>query len=188
MADKFIPGTLVPEGEAMRGGMFALLRPMIAATNGLTLAQVCAITGLETSTIQNWVKREFVAHPENKKYYDRHLARILIISMMRDSLRIDDVGELMRMINGDATDESDDLIPEPELYDCLCEIIATTVPGQSEEELRPLITSAIAHYHTRGEEAAERLTVAMLVMVNAYHSSVLKRSAEGYMQALRSAK
>ncbi len=188
MAEKFIPGTVVPEGDSMRGGMFALLKPMIAATNGLTLAQVCAITGLETSTIQNWVKREFVAHPENKKYYDKHLARILIISMMRDSLRIDDVGELMRMINGDATDESDDLIPESELYDCLCEIIAATVPGQSEDEMRPLIGAAIGHYHTRGEKAVERLTLAMLVMVNAYHASVLKRRAEGYMETLRSVK
>lgn len=191
MAEKFIPGTVVPEGETMRAGMFAMLRPMIAATNGLTLAQVCAITGLESSTIQNWVKRDFVAHPENKKYYERHLARILIISMLRDSLKIDDVGELMRMINGDATDESDDLIPEPELYDCLCEVIAAcediavSTPGQSEDELRALITAAIGHYHTRGDEAKERLTVAMLVMVSAYRSSVLKRSAEEYMNRLR---
>lgn len=185
MAEKFIPGTVVPEGTSMRGGMFALLRPMIAATNGLTLAQVCAITGLEPSTIQNWVKREFVAHPENKKYYDKHLARILIISMMRDSLKIDDVGELMRMINGDATDESDDLIPESELYDCLCEIIAATAPGQCEDEMRPVIGAAIGHYHTRGNEAKERLTVAMMVMVSAYHASVLTKNAEAYMARLR---
>lgn len=185
MAKGFIPGTVVPAGETMRAGMFATLRPMIAATNGLTLAQVCAITGLESSTIQNWVKREFVAHPENKKYYERHLARILIISMLRDSLRIDDVGELMRMINGDATDESDDLIPEPELYDCLCEVISSSTPDQSEADLRPLITAAIEHYHTRGEEAKERLTVAMLVMVSAYHASVLKKNAEEYMNRLR---
>lgn len=186
MGEKFIPGTVVPEGGAIRAGMFALLRPMIAATNGLTLAQVCAITGLESSTVQNWVKREFVAHPENKKYYERHLARILIISMLRDSMKIDDVGELMRMINGDATDESDDLIPEPELYDCLCEIISAGTPDQSEDEMRSLICAAIGHYHTRGDEAKERLTVAMMVMVSAYYSSVFKKNAESYMNRLRS--
>lgn len=186
MADKFIPGTVIPKDGAIQGGMFALLRPMIAATDGLTLAQVCAITGLESSTVQNWVKRGFVAHPENKKYYDRHLARILIISMLRDSLRIDDVGELMRMINGDATDESDDLIPEPELYDCLCGIVAQADPGQSEEELRVLIGPAIGHCHVRGEDVMERLTTAMMVMVRAYQSAALKREAEGYMRRLRS--
>ena len=139
MTEEYIPGTTIPKGGAIGKGMFAALRPMIEAANGLTLAQVCAITGLESSTVQNWVKREFVAHPVNKKYGDRHLARILMISMLRDSLKIDDVGELMRLINGDAEDESDDIIAETALYDLLCEVVADVSPESGPHALLPCL-------------------------------------------------
>ena len=184
MSDRLIPGTTIPDTGAMSGGMFAALRPMIAAANGLTLAQVCAITGLECSTVQNWVKREFVAHPENKKYYDRHLARILIISMLRDSLKIDDVGELMRLINGDATDESDDIIPETELYDLLCDVIAAASPDMSETDIRTLIAEKTAPHAMSDDAARARLEGAMLVMVNAYFAGVLVRRAEDCLTRL----
>ena len=173
-----IPGTTIPDNGAMGGGMFAALRPMISATNGLTLAQVCAITSLEPSTVQNWVKREFVAHPVAKKYGERHLARILIISMLRDSMKIDDVGELMRFINGDATDESDDIIAEPELYDLLCEVVRRTDPATSDEALAATVRESIGHYSLRGADAFERLSAAMAVMVRAYFAGVLVRKAQ----------
>ena len=185
METKFIPGTTIPDGGAMGGGMFAALRPMIAATNGLTLAQVCAITALEPSTVQNWVKREFVAHPVAKKYGERHLARILIISMLRDSMKIDDVGELLRYINGNADDESDDIIDEPDLYDLLCEVVRGATPGASDESLGAAIDGAIDHYPLRGEAARERLAAAMRVMVHAYFAGVLARKAQQGLARLK---
>ena len=76
---KLIPGTsLEYKGE---GSMFSMLLPIIRAGDGLTLSQVCSITGLEPSTIQNWVKRGYVARPVKKKYRERQLARILMISV-----------------------------------------------------------------------------------------------------------
>lgn len=74
--NNYIPGTIIPSDKnQMRP--FSLLSPMISAADGLSLSQVCAITGLEPSTIQNWVKRNFVPHTIKKKYYARHVARIL---------------------------------------------------------------------------------------------------------------
>ena len=178
MTERNIPGTTIPDTGAMSGGMFAALRPMIEAASGLTLAQVCAITGLESSTVQNWVKREFVAHPVKKKYLDRHLARILMISMLRDSLKIDDVGALMRLINGDATDESDDIISEPELYDLLCELIAASSPDMPPEKLAALISEKVAKRGLSDEAARRRLEEAAAVMVDAYFAGVLVRRAE----------
>ena len=185
MTEKYIPGTTIPDTGAMSGGMFAALRPMIEAANGLTLAQVCAITGLESSTVQNWVKREFVAHPVNKKYRDRHLARILMISMLRDSLKIDDIGELMRLINGDATDESDDIISEPELYDLLCELVAEASADMAPEVLAALISEKSAERALPDEAARVRLEAAMAVMVDAYFAGVLVRRAEDRLAQMR---
>ena len=57
-----LPGTVLPTEDITQG--FGVLHPSIRATNGLTLAQVCTITGLEQSTIQNWIKRGWVAIPK----------------------------------------------------------------------------------------------------------------------------
>ena len=114
MTEKMVPGTAIPYADS--NGMFAMFRPLIRATDGLTLGQVCAITGLEVSTIQNWVKRKFVPRPVEKKYHERQLARILLISALRDGMKIDAIGELMTMVNGDADDVSDDIISEALLH------------------------------------------------------------------------
>ena len=183
---KTFPGTVVPD-DGTENGTFAALRPMIKAASGLTLSQVCAITGLETSTIQNWVKRGFVAHPEAKKYGERHLARIMMISMMRDAMQIDDVGELMRLINGDATDESDDLIPEIELYDLFCAVVRRSSPAASEKELAKIIGEELSKTSTAAV-AKKRLTAAVCIMADAYFAGVLARKAKAALTALADGK
>ena len=102
-------------------GRFAPLIPLIRAADGLSLGQVCSLTGLEPSTIQNWIKRGFVPHPEHKRYGERHMARIMLINALRDCLLIERVGELTRYINGEIDDQSDDLIAEEALYDLFIE-------------------------------------------------------------------
>ena len=96
--------------------------PLIQAADGLTLSQVCALSRLEPSTIQNWIKRGYVPHPVGKKYRERHLARILLIAHLRESMPIERVGELLSYINGDTDDESDDIITEEALYDLFLDI------------------------------------------------------------------
>ena len=60
----YVPGTTIAlsDGESV----LQKFRSLIRATDGLTLGQVCNLTGLEQSTVQNWVKRGFVAHPIGK--------------------------------------------------------------------------------------------------------------------------
>ena len=120
---KTLPGTVLPTEDIRLG--FEVLHPSIRATNGLTLAQVCTITGLEQSTIQNWIKRGWVAHPENKRYGEYQLARIMIINMLRSSMQLDNIAYLLRYVNGEADNRGDDIIPDSVLYTHLC-VIADT--------------------------------------------------------------
>ena len=88
MQAKTIPGTNIVYGN--NEDAFSVLKPMIEITGGFSLGQICRITDLQTSTIQNWVKRGYVPHPDNKKYYERHLSRIFsmlssILSSSNDS-------------------------------------------------------------------------------------------------------
>lgn len=181
---QFIPGTTLEYNES--NGMFASLRPLIRATNGLTLSQVCAITGLEASTIQNWVKRGFVARPINKKYYERQLARILLISTLREAMPLDTIGELMQIINGSANDESDDIISEEDLYDCFCSVITSEKERIiTESEVPQRIKSAVKSYNPPDKKAYETLTSALEVMAYAYISSQYKKLAKSKMEKLK---
>ena len=113
------PLTQTPE----TGSAFARYLPLIRAADGLTLAQVCSLTSLEPTTIQNWIKRGFVPHPVSKKYRERHIARIMLIASLRECMLIERVGALMTYINGNADDEADDIISDVALYDVFCRVV-----------------------------------------------------------------
>lgn len=164
-------------GESMTP--FSGILPLIRAADGLTLSQVCALTQLEPSTIQNWIKRGFVPHPVSKKYRERHLSRILLVAALRDSLQIDAIGGLLCIINGDADDESDDIIREEELYDCLCRAVDGISRSRNPSaELDAVITRVTRDYDPPDADAAERLRGALGIMTRAYAAGRLKRMAE----------
>ena len=121
MLTNTIPGTNISYTDTHDA--FSVFRPMLEITGGLSLGQICKITDLQPSTIQNWVKRGYVQRPEKKKYYERHLSRILLISSLRDCMNIEEIGELMVLINGDTEDESDDIVSESKLYDYFCKAV-----------------------------------------------------------------
>ena len=153
---------------------FTDFEALIALTDGLTLAQVCRLTGLESSTIQNWVKRGFVPHPLNKRYDSRLLARIRVISMLRDSLRIEQIGELMQIVNGNTDDTSDDIIAEEKLLSCLIKAAELAQSGISVDES----AEKTAAESGVDENACNRLKGALKVMVLAYIAGQYKNKAD----------
>ncbi|MBR2591255.1 MAG: DUF1836 domain-containing protein [Clostridia bacterium] len=186
MCEHKIPGTNIPMNDT--SSMFDKFIPLIKATNGLTLSQVCAITGLEPSTIQNWVKRGFVARPVQKKYHERQLARILLISSLRDAMKIDSIGELMALVNGSADDESDDIIPEERMYDYFCMAITKAESGiPAVEEIPSLVRQTLADYAPPHPGAADRLADALCVMVYAYCCAHYKKEADALFEQMKQA-
>ena len=181
MAVKIIPGTNIEYGD--KEDAFSVLRPMIQITGGLSLSQICKITGLQASTIQNWVKRGFVPRPDHKKYYERHLSRILLISALRDCMNIEDIGELMVLINGDTEDESDDIISETDLYDSFCR----AVKGLDEESANLLDINRNIESIPQNEDPriVNRLIMALKVMVYAYLSGKCMKIIDENLERLR---
>ena len=153
--------------------------PVIEAADGLTLSQVCAVSGLESSTIQNWVKRGFVPSPIGKKYTERHIARILLISSLRDCMRIESIGELMEIINGDTDDESDDIISEQELYSLFSQIALKLESAfYSPEQVPHLVEMVMLSYKSDNNEHKHRLYSSLVVMALAYIAGIYKREAD----------
>ncbi len=181
MKDMMIPGTNIEYGQS--DDAFSVLRPMIEITGGLSLGQICRITGLQSSTIQNWVKRGYVPHPDQKKYYERHLSRILLISALRECMNIEEIGELMMLINGDTDDESDDIISETKLYDYFCKAVKNLNELSLEGEN---IENSIAEILKNEDEAnKDKLTLALKVMVYAYISGLCLKKIEVNLKGLR---
>ena len=161
-----------------RQGRIADYSALIRAADGLTLRQICSLSGLEPSTIQNWVKRGFVPHPVNKKYRERHLARILLISELRESMQIDRVGELLRYVNGDADDESDDIIREEALYDLfltVCETLDGADPAP--DVIAQTVQTALCSCRLSGANR-DIVENALNIMACTYMANCYKRKAD----------
>ena len=182
MVQKMIPGTNMVYTEI--DDTFAVFRPLFEITGGLSLGQICSITGLQSSTIQNWVKRGYVQRPVNKKYSERHLARILLISSLRDCMNIDQIGELMIQINGDTEDDSDDIVSETRLYDIFCRAIANLDTQLFEDsEIENVIKKQV-----KDEPHQDELVYALKIMVYAYISGICFKHIKENQECLKQSK
>ncbi len=171
--DKLIPGT----NKTFTGiDAYLEFRKMIEITDGLSLGQVMSITGLEMAVIQNWVKRGYVARPVNKKYYEKHFARILMINSLKDAMKIEDIGELMKLVNGDVEDETDDLMHEGELYNLFTRVIYRI----DDMDINKAIDSCMKEMGNSNE----KLKTALEIMVNAHIASNYKKMAQQYLSRL----
>ena len=117
---ELIPGTVLNFNSVAAENCYSVIAPLLTVTKGLTLAQVRELTGLEASTIQNWVKRGWVKNPEGKRYGEEQVMRIILINMMRGSMQLEQIAFLMSYINGSVEDRSDDILPDRELFNILC--------------------------------------------------------------------
>ena len=180
-----VPGTVLPltdwaKDRVRQGQAFdALISPILSATGGVTLSQLARFTGLEGSTIQNWIKRGWVASNKNKKYTEKQVARILLINVLRAAMKLEDIVSLMTYINGEVEDESDDILHDKDLFDLLCSAVLRLDDTEGiridGENVMKISDSMISQEFTG--EGREKLQKALAIMLLAYRSSILKREA-----------
>lgn len=182
---KTIPGTVLPCVENSDADAFSAVASICSAAGGLSLSQIVGITGLEASTIQNWVKRGLVPRPDGKKYGERQIARILIISILRDCLQLEKIIRLMDYVNGSADDVSDDIIDEGQLYNRLCAIISELDENFfSANDIQAAIDRQLRDYEGPKLDSKEYLKKALNIMVTAAISSRLKQKADTLLTGL----
>ena len=175
----YLPGSTIEAETLSAESTNRLISPMFLS-GGLMLSQVAALTGLESYTIQNWVKRGFLPPPENKRYSIRQFARILLINMLKDSFPLDTVCSLLSYINGHLDDESDDIIDDMALYlsaaDAVGRMLSQNTLGF--ETLDAACAHAIEGYEEPFPGARERVREVLEIMVTAYVASKLKQQAQ----------
>jgi len=162
---------------------FAKIEMLLEATGGLSLSQVCAVTGLEGSTIQNWVKRGWVEHPVGKKYEEIHIARILIINALKECIKLEHIALLMNYVNGKSQDGSEAIIKESTLYNYLCEALrqSSQTDDHSKSGVESIINNVIKDYSDPNPESRIRIRKALTLMIFACVCTDVKRRVEAMM-------
>ena len=183
--NKLLPGissTQAAQGEKS----FAKIALLLEATGGLSLSQVCAVTGLEDSTIQNWVKRGWVAHPKGKRYEEKHIARILIINALKDCIKLEHIARLMAFVNGVTESGSDENISESNLYNYLCNALLQLGSAEdlSRSGVESVVDIVIKDYEGPTPHARIKIRKTLALMIYACVCTDVKRRTESMMHQI----
>ncbi len=172
-----IPGTTLEGLRSNADRTDGLFQSMFLA-GGLTLSQVACITGLEPYTIQNWVKRGFLSPPRNKRYDTEQLCRILNMNLLKATLPLEQVASLMAYLNGDLTDESDDLVDDTMLYFFFVRLAARARYIGGEQSWDEALDEVTASYVEPVPGAREKLIKVLKIMLTAWVAGRIKLEAE----------
>lgn len=179
-----LPGTAMPYDKRAAGDTYSLIAPIISATGGLSLSQLSQLTGIEGTTIQNWVKRGWVTPSTGKKYGERSVVRILLINIIRGTLKLEEIARLMRIVNGDVIDQEDDILHDTQLYNLLCSVIYEVEEDkmQTTEEILTVIEDKLPD----GLDGREQriLEKVLLIMVQSALSGYYRQLAESEFEGL----
>ncbi len=175
------PGTAI-EVLCIKQGDSRKLFEGIFVAGGITLSQVCNMTGLEPYTVQNWVKRKYVTSPVRKLYSKEQFARIVIINMLRESLQIESISNLIYAIGGEPDDRNDDLISDDELYHRYVDMVACSAYGMSDKD--EVVACAAAAAEGFSEVDSKKLSKILQVMFYAHSAARLTESAKEVLSTL----
>ena len=151
---------------------------------GIVLSQVVGVTGLESYTVQNWVKRGFLSPPERKRYTQRQLCRIININMLKSVLPMERICGLLTYINGTLDDEGDDIIDDSTLYFMFVRLAAHYAVMENPEGRDTLLAKELASYVEPVPGAKARVKKVLCVMLTAWASAQLRGLAEAMMEDL----
>lgn len=169
---RHLPGT-VTEAQLSKKGEASTVLAGIFVTKGLVLSQVCELSGIEPYTVQNWIKRGFCSPPQNKKYTKRQFCRLLIINTFKDILPLSDIIKLISYINGSLCDESDDLVPDDEIYCAFTDALSMMWDMPVNDESVKTVAKTVSETSVY----ADKLSEVIAIMINAYFAEELRKKS-----------
>ena len=176
-----IPGTTLTAPREDAEQIESQFQSMFLA-GGIVLSQVTSITGLDAYMIQNWVRRKYLSNPQGKKYSLDHLCRILTINLLRKSMSIDKVCDLLSYVNGQLDESGDDLIDDAELYFLLVSLAAQVYGRKG--TLEEGIEKSVRQLPERIPGANQKIQKALSIMLYAWCAAFLRDRADALMENL----
>ena len=152
---------------------------------GMVLSQVSSVTGLESHTVQNWVKRGYLTNTKQKRYTLRQLCRIININMLKSVLQLEQICGLLTYINGDLDDESDDLIDDSTLYFLFVRLAANYSIMHNPQGRDAFLEELLSDYQEPVPGAKERVRKVLRIMLTAWAAAQLRQAAEAMVAQLQ---
>lgn len=179
-----IPGTILNRDKMDGATGLEFLDKVFFITDKIMLAQIREITGIDGTTLQNWLKRGWVGTPNKKSYTKEHLARILIINMMRDTMQLSRIIFILQYVNGKS--EEDKIVKESVLYGYICKVLdRLSENGEiSGVGIDGIISDVLSDYEELVSGAGRRLSVGIKVITITYYSALIKAEAEAILDSL----
>ena len=178
-----VPGTVLQISREEAPRIPDRLRAMFLA-GGIALGQVSAIAGLETHTVQNWVKRGFLTPPEKKRYSQNQLCRILTIQSLKSVLSLEQICSLIGYVNGRLDSAEDDIIDDSQLYFLFVKLAGRIQELYDENGQDVVLESMLEDYVEPVPGAKERVTKALRVMLTAFLASRMANAAGKMLENL----
>ena len=178
-----IPGTTLEglrENADRTDGLFASM----FLAGGLTLSQVSAVTGLESHTIQNWVKRGFLPSPRGKRYDMEQVCRIINMNLLKGTLPLEQICSLMTYLNGCLIDESDDLVDDAKLYFMFVRLASRARHIGGSKDWDEALLEITEDYVEPVPGAREKLIKVLRIMLTVWVANMLCLSAEHMISEL----
>ncbi len=184
--DEMIPGTRLKREDVDGLTGLEFLKKVFFITDGVMLTQIREISGIDSSTLQNWTKRGWVANSRLKRYDIDQVAHILIINMLRSCMQLDRIAFLIHYVNGELEDASDDIVRDSVLYDYICRILERIMQSRICElsEIRQVVEEVTSDYREPFAGAEERLNSALEVIVVTYYAAVIKRRSDALIDRI----
>lgn len=176
-----IPGTTL-KGNREEAEKTAELFHSLFLAGGLTLSQVSSISGLEPYTIQNWVKRGFLSPPVGKRYTMEQVCRILNINILKGAVALEQIVKLMAYLNGDLTDESDDLVDDTMLFFLFVKLASQARHIGGTKAWDDALEEITEDYAEPVPGAREKLIKVLKVMLTVWCANQLKLQADKMME------
>lgn len=151
---------------------------------GLTLSQVSSITGLEAYTVQNWVRRGFLAPPRNKRYTMEQVCRLININILKGAMPLEEIIRLMAYLNGDLTDERDDLVDDAMLFFLFVRLAARARYFGGTQTWDDALLQVTQGYDEPVPGAREKLIRVLKIMLTVWAANRLKAEAEAMLAQL----
>lgn len=173
---KTFPGTSIVTDVVNRKKAEEVFSHIFAGGN-IYSSQVTAITGIEQHSVQNWVARGFVSRPINKQYSKRQLCRLIIINMLGTVFKIGDITEMLSSVNGNLSDENDDLIPDDILFTCFCELCGLNEGECMAERVESTSLSVTEELSSLTADNRKKVAGILRTMFYAYRSAEMNKIA-----------
>ena len=172
-----IPGTTLTGERENADRIDGLFRSMFL-TGGLTLSQVASVTGLESYTVQNWVKRGFLPSPQNKRYDMEQVCRLININILKGTMPLEQIIHLMSYLNGSLADESDDLVDDTILFFLFVKLASRARYIGGSKAWDDALVEITEDYREPVPGARDKLIKVLKIMLTAWCANMLKQQAE----------